>query len=254
MINDSFDTSKPLFTPKDSYGSMGIEPIEKICDKCIVTYSVQVKEEILKKYSNKKVAFTGTANGIIDVYYLEELDVLFYMSIVCAPAAVAILEEISYITGAKNFIFFGSCGILDKEAKNKIIIPTKAYRDEGTSYHYAPASEFIDMKNYRLIEETCKKNNIDYVLGYTWTTDSIYRETVGNIEKRKEQGCICVEMESSALEALCDFNKLNLYTFFLSGDIIVTDGWDRSDLGTHLEHKKQLSSFDVALLIASEIK
>lgn len=254
MINNSFDKTKPLFTPKESYGSMGIEPIEKITDKCIVTYSVQVKEEILKKYSNKKVAFTGTANGIIDVYYLEELDVLFYMSIVCAPGAVAVLEEISYITGAKNFIFFGSCGILDKDAKDKIIIPTKAYRDEGTSYHYAPASDFIDMKNYRLIEETCKKNNIDYVLGYTWTTDSIYRETVGNIEKRKEQGCICVEMESSALEALCDFNKLNLYTFFLSGDIIVTDGWDRSDLGTHLEHKKQLSSFDVALLIASEIK
>ncbi len=254
MINNSFDKTKPLFTPKESYGSMGIEPIEKITDKCIVTYSVQVKEEILKKYSNRKVAFTATANGIIDVYYLEELDVLFYMSIVCAPGAVAVLEEISYITGAKNFIFFGSCGILDKDAKDKIIIPTKAYRDEGTSYHYAPSSDFIDMKNYRLIEETCKKNNIDYVLGYTWTTDSIYRETVGNIEKRKAQGCICVEMESSALEALCDFNKLNLYTFFLSGDIIVVDGWDRSDLGTHLEHKKQLSSFDVAVLIANEIK
>ena len=254
MINDAFDNSKPLFTPKESYGSMGIEPIEKICDKCIVTYSVNVKEEILKKYSNKKVAFTGTANGIIDVYYLEELDVLFYMSIVCAPGAVAVLEEISYITGAKNFIFFGSCGILDKNAKDKVIIPTKAYRDEGTSYHYAPASDFIDLKNYKLIEEVCKKNNLNYILGYTWTTDSIYRETVSNIEKRKKQGCICVEMESSALEAMCDFKGLNFYTFFLSGDIIVVDGWDRSDLGTQNEHKKQLSSFDIAILISKNIK
>jgi purine-nucleoside phosphorylase len=253
MINDSFDKSKPLFSPKDSYSSAGINPIEKITDKCIVTYSVQVKEEVLKKYSNRKVTFTGTANGLIDVYYLEELDVLFYMSPVCAPTAVATLEEISYITGARNFIFFGSCGILDEKAKDKVIIPTKAYRDEGTSYHYAPAKDFIDIKNYDLIEKICKDNFIEYVKGYTWTTDAIYRETVDNISKRKEEGCICVEMETSALQAMCDYNKLNLYVFLLSGDILV-DEWDRSDLGTEKEHKKQLSSFDVAVLIASELE
>ena len=253
MINDSFDTSKPLFSPKDSYDSVGIKPIEKLTNTCIVTYSVQVKDEILKKYNNKKVAFSGTANGVIDVYYLEELNVLFYMSPVCAPTAVATLEEISYITGANNFIFFGSCGILDEKAKDKVIIPTKAYRDEGTSYHYTPASDFIDIKNYELIEKVCKDEKIDYIKGYTWTTDSIYRETINNIEKRKKQGCICVEMETSALEALCDYNKINLYVFFLSGDILV-DNWDRADLGRQEEHKKQLSSFDVAILITNAIK
>lgn len=253
MINDSFDTSKPLFSPKDSFGSHGIEPIEKLTDTCIVTFSILVKEEILKKYSNKKVAFTGTANGIVDVYYLEELNVLFYMSLVCAPAAVCLLEEISYITGAKNFIYFGSCGILDEVAKDKVIIPTKAYRDEGTSYHYAPASDFIDIKNYELIEKVCKDNRIEYIKGYTWTTDGIYRETVDNINKRKNSGCICVEMETSALEAMCDLKNINLYVFLLSGDILIED-WERGDLGTDNEHKKQLSSFDVAVLISKEIK
>ncbi len=252
MINNSFDTSKPLFGPKDSYDSVGIKPIEKITDKCIVAYSVQVKDEILKKYTNRKVAFSGTANGLIDVYYLEEINTLFYMSPVCAPTAVATLEEISYITGATNFIFFGSCGILDNNAKDKVIIPKKAYRDEGTSYHYAPASDFIDIKNYKVVEDVCKKYKLDYILGYTWTTDSIYRETVDNIDRRKNAGCICVEMETSALEAMCDFKGLNLYTFFLSGDILV-DEWNRSDLGTEKEHKKQLSSFDVAILIAQNI-
>lgn len=252
MINNSFDKSKPLFGPKDSYEAHGIKPIEKLTDKCIVTYSVNAKDEILNKYSNKKVAFTATANGLIDVYYLEELNTLFYMSPVCAPTAVAVLEEISYITGAKNFIFFGSCGILDEKAKDKLIVPTKAYRDEGTSYHYAEASDFIDIKNYGLIEKLCKDNNIEYIKGYTWTTDAIYRETKNSIEKRKNDGCICVEMETAALEAMCDFNELNLYVFFLSGDILVDD-WDRSDLGTEREHKKQLSSFDVATLLLKGI-
>ncbi len=253
MINDAFDNSKPLFSPKDSYDAHGIKPIEKLTDKCIVTFSVNVKDEILKKYSNKKVAFTATANGIIDVYYLEVINVLFYMSPVCAPTAVAVLEEISYITGATHFIFFGSSGILDEKAKDKVIIPTKAYRDEGTSYHYAPASDFIDIKNYSLIEEVCKENKIEYIKGYTWTTDGIYRETKNSIEKRKNAGCICVEMESAALEAMCDYKGINLYVFFLSGDILV-DEWDRSDLGTINEHKKQLSSFDIAILISKNIK
>ena len=252
MINDSFDTSKPLFSPKDSYDSVGIKPIEKLTDNCIFTFSIQVKEEVLKKYSNKKVTFTATANGIIDVYYLEEKNALFYMSPVCAPTAVATLEEISYITGAKNFIYFGSCGILDNNAKDKVIVPTKAYRDEGTSYHYAKASDFIDIKNYELIEKVCIDNKIEYIKGYTWTTDSIYRETISNIEKRKKIGCICVEMEASALEAMCDFKGINLYVFFISGDILV-DEWDRADLGTDKEHKKQLSSFDIAILLLKEL-
>ena len=27
------------------------------------------------------------------------------------------------------------------------MVPTEAYRDEGTSYHYAPASDYITVKN-----------------------------------------------------------------------------------------------------------
>ena len=27
------------------------------------------------------------------------------------------------------------------------MVPTDAYRDEGTSYHYAPASDYIEIKN-----------------------------------------------------------------------------------------------------------
>ena len=54
MINDSFDTSKPLFSPKDSYDSVGIKPIEKLTDNCIFTFSIQVKEEVLKKLAYEK--------------------------------------------------------------------------------------------------------------------------------------------------------------------------------------------------------
>ena len=253
MINDSFDTSKPLFTPKTAYESHGIKRIEKKTDFCIVTYSLQTKEEILNKYEHEKVAFTGTANGMIDVYYLKELNVLFFMSLVTAPAAACIFEEISYITDAKNFIYIGSCGVLDSKIKDKVIIPEKAYRDEGTSYHYMEASDFIDIKNHNVVEEVCKKNNIEYIKGYTWTTDGIYRETKGNIEKRKKAGCICVEMETSALQAVANYNGTNIYFILYTGDIL-EDEWDRADLSTKNEIKKSLSAFDVAILLVNDLK
>ena len=39
-----------------------------------------------------------------------------------------------------------------------------------------------------------KENEIPYVKGKTWTTDSFYRETINNFKKHKEDGCISVEI------------------------------------------------------------
>lgn len=46
--------------------------------------------------------------------------------------------------GAGNLLVFGTCGVLDNSIKEtSIIIPNSAIRDEGTSYHYAPATNEI---------------------------------------------------------------------------------------------------------------
>ena len=85
---------------------------------------------------------------------------------------------------------FGGAGCLDKDiARGKIMIPTEAYRDEGTSYHYAPAADYITIKNSHVVADFMKQANIPYVLGKTWTTDAIYRETRDNFEKRRPFRC-----------------------------------------------------------------
>ena len=54
-----------------------------------------------------------------------------------------LLEELK-ARGFKNFIVLGSCGVLDQSIQaDKIILPSSALRDEGTSYHYAPASDEV---------------------------------------------------------------------------------------------------------------
>ena len=54
--------------------------------------------------------------------------------------------ELLIASGIKKFVAFGTCGRLDKNiAKNTIILPTAAYREEGTSYHYLPDSDEIEV-------------------------------------------------------------------------------------------------------------
>jgi uridine phosphorylase len=66
------------------------------------------------------------------------------------------------------------------------MVPTEAYRDEGTSYHYMPASDYITVKNSDIVAEFMETYGIPYVKGKTWTTDSFYRETVNNFKKHKK--------------------------------------------------------------------
>ncbi len=56
----------------------------------------------------------------------------------------AIMEELIAL-GARAFLAIGSCGCLDAGiAEGHLIVPTAAYRDEGASYHYVAASDFVD--------------------------------------------------------------------------------------------------------------
>ena len=71
-IEHSFDDkSEALISPEMFYGVY-----EKIADICIVTFSHAVFEKVLKQFSCKKVANSGTANGKIPVYLLEKYGVL----------------------------------------------------------------------------------------------------------------------------------------------------------------------------------
>ena len=99
-----------------------------------------------------------------------------------------------------------------------------------------------------------EENKIPYVLGKTWTTDAFYRETVNNFEKHKADGCISVEMEGSAVQAVCDFRGYEVYMFFTSGDLLDAPEWTmRKEEGqiTHTQHDP--GHFDIALALAEYV-
>ena len=116
---------------------------------------------------------------------------------------------------------------------SNIVVPTHAYRDEGTSYHYAPADigDFIEVKTSGRTAEILKELGIPVVMGKTWTTDAIYRETHRNMQLRKQSGCITVEMECAGVMAMAQFRGVEAYQYLYTADNLDSEEWERRTLG-----------------------
>lgn len=121
-------------------------------------------------------------------------------------------------------------------------------------YHYASPSDYIRIRNADVVAACMKENRIPYVLGKTWTTDGFYRETCNNFEKRTADGCISVEMEGAAVQAVCDFRGFHVYMFFTSGDLLDAPEWDARMTKGQLEGTQHDSGhFEIALALAEYV-
>ena len=248
MIIDSFDTSEPILTLDHFYGKKG-----HIIDKCLVLLSREIFDYLKSNYNLNQIGLIGGSSYKIPIYSFEYKGELIgvYLSMMGSVLCAGEIAECAYITGATKFVMFGSCGTLDdKITKGKFIIPTEAYRDEGTSYHFMPPSDFIKINNSDKVESTFKKLNIPYVKGKIWTTDGYLMETVNKVKKRREEGCIAVEMELAACQAIANYYKLELYDFLQPGDVLIEGNYDKTLLHSA---NHDLLKLDIGLKIIEEI-
>lgn len=248
MITDSFDNkSNAIINPQINENAPRV-------GACILTFSHEIERFVLEHYACKRIASFWFATGETPIYCIDYKGkkFAFYKTYVGAPACVGTVEDTLSAIKTDKYIVFGGAGCLNKEiAHGKVMIPTEAYRDEGTSYHYAPAADYIAVKNADTVVSFMKENGIPYVTGKTWTTDSFYRETVNNFNKHKADGCISVEMECAALQAMCDFRGLNLYMFFTSADLLDAPEWDKRHKEGETEGTQHdAGHFDIALELA----
>lgn len=231
MITNSFDNqTSAIIEPKRKIGAPQV-------DAMIITFSYIIEKYIIEHFNCTQIATLHSATGLTPVYQINYngKKIGFYKTYIGAPCAVGLVEDVLSEVHTDKIIMFGGAGCLNKDiARGKIMIPIDAYRDEGTSYHYAPAADYIKIKNSKIVANFMKQANIPFVLGKTWTTDAIYRETKGNFEKHKQDGCIAVEMECAAVQAVCDFRGVEFYNFLKSGDLLDAPEWDpRSEFGTN---------------------
>ena len=227
IVNTFDDKSDAIINPQSL-----IEKVEGFPETVVVVFSRKFMDLMSRLFPLEEISFF-VAGSVIPIYRFEYKgkSLAFYQTLIGGPGSVGLLEEV-IAKGGKNILFFGSCGALDKSlTEGKLIVPCAAYRDEGTSYHYAPVSDYIEVESSDKLATILGELNVPYHKAKIWTTDSFYRETVNNMEARKKDGCVAVDMECASIMACGQFRNVNVYEFLYAADCLDGAGWDARILG-----------------------
>ena len=256
MLLTEFDPNKTaVINPTDVRNR-----IENFPETLVSIFSHILFDKLITVLGGKAIAEYSDVDGIWPVYEAEYKGIRFAFAkarLGASSCAGCFEEMIAF--GAKRIILLGNCGVLDKNIEDcGIIIPTKAIRDEGASYHYAPASDFIDvnLKHRELFKNMLDELGYSYVEGITWTTDGFYRETPAKVKNRKDMGAICVEMECSAMQAMCNFREVEFFQFLYAGDNLDHPKWDPRSLSGHskLSEKEKIAMLAVEFAYRIEME
>ena len=220
-----------------------IDPTD-IPDRVVLCFFQDVIEKVVAEHGGRQIDVLVSEighNPVWELAYGGERLTLVHPG-VGAPLAAGFLEEL-IARGCRAFVACGGAGVLVPDvALGHVIVPTAAVRDEGTSYHYLPASRTVEPSPTAVdaIVATLERHHVPHVPGRTWTTDAIYRETRAKASRRVEEGCLTVEMEAAAFFAVAAFRGVTFGQLLYAGDDLSGDAWDARGWDDHAEGRELL--------------
>jgi len=220
-----------------------IEPID-IAPHAVLCFFQDVIAKVVEEHGGRVIDHVVSEMGRNPVYELDyggrRLTVLHPG--IGAPLAAGFLEEL-IARGCRSFIACGGAGVLvPGVALGHVVVPTSAIRDEGTSYHYLPVGEPArpSAQAVEAILATLDEHHVPHVQGVTWTTDAIYRETRGKVDRRVAEGCLTVEMEAAGFFAVAAFRGVTFGQLLYAGDDLSGDAWDQRGWDQHATGRELL--------------
>ncbi len=206
-----------------------IQPID-IPQRCVLCFFMDVLESVAQQADVSEITTLGSEMGSRSVWRVpfEETELAVVHPGLGAPFAAATLEELIAL-GCRQFIVCGGAGVLNRDVvAGHPVVLSSAVRDEGTSYHYLPPGRVASASSEGVaaLEATLTKAGIPYTTSKAWTTDAFYRETPARVARRRDEGCLVVEMEASALFAVAQFRGVTLGQVVYGGDDVSGAIWD----------------------------
>jgi uridine phosphorylase len=119
------------------------------------------------------------------------------------PYAVLVAEQLA-VCGVRVIVGLTSAGRVGfRLPVSGVVVADRAIRDEGTSYHYLPASESVAAPPgiADALEAELSAVGLPVRRGLVWTTDAPYRETAEQIYRDARMGALAVEMQAASLFA-----------------------------------------------------
>ena len=237
------DASKEVISPKQDVEEL------KLPKKCLIAFLSECVEEYAKAHNATIAEEIITFSHVVKIYILHEgdEDICLIQPTIGSAAAVQALDVL-IACGCEKIIAVGSCGVLADLPENAFLVPTKALRADGTSYHYLPASRYVELDGdaIKAIERCFTKHDLPFVTTTTWTTDGFYRETKDMVKYRLEEGCEVVEMECAGMAACAKKRGAKFGQFLFTADSLANvHEYDTRDWG--------LASHEKALLLGLEV-
>jgi uridine phosphorylase len=199
-------------------------------EHCVICFFQEVIDQIVEERQATIAVNLQSEVGAHPIYEITHNNqrLAFFHPGVGAPLAAGLLEE-AIACGCRKFIVCGGCGVLQQDiAVGHLIVVSGAVRDEGVSYHYLPPGREVpaNRSGVAALTATLDQRGVPYLVGKTWTTDAIYRETADKIAMRKSEGCLTVEMEAASLMAVAQFREVVLGQVLYGGDDLSGGEWD----------------------------
>lgn len=206
ILRGKHHRSPSVFTPdallREARRQKGID-VGTVPDICILDPDGDIVRYLLTAKRAHRLAAWPCYHT--DLYTFEQ-DAVTYGIVGCAVGAafaVLVAEEL-FASGCRLLLSMTSAGqILPVQAPPYFIIIDRALRDEGTSYHYLPPTDYsvADARLVEVAKTTLTTAEVTAQVGATWTTDAPFRETADAIATAHQEGILAVEMEAAALYA-----------------------------------------------------
>ena len=171
------------------------------------------------------------------------------------PGQGASLAAVTYervlAAGCHTVVACGGAGSLVPSLElGHVVVVDSAVRDEGTSYHYLPPSREVRSDNavVETLRELAQEASLSHTVGKVWTTDGFFRETPGKVAKRRNEGCIVVDAEASAMLAVAQFRGETFGQLLYAADDLSGSTWH--DRNWRLAHDARAALFDLAATAA----
>ncbi|KGG53328.1 Uridine phosphorylase [Lactobacillus sp. wkB10] len=199
--------------------------------------------------SHKQVGFFECFEGKTPIYEVD-LDGAKFTLCQAKMGAAAAVQLLDWLIGygVKQILAIGSAGCLVDLPENYFLVPIKAIRDEGTSFHYLNPGTFVMLES-AFLDKTKKlmnENGFTVKEVTTWTTDGFFRETAKKVKQAKALGASCVEMECAALAACAQFRGVDFAQILFTADSL-------KDIEKHDERGWGRDAHEAAINLATNI-
>lgn len=212
--------------------------------RCVICFFHEVLEQVVSERNARMLFEHRWEDGPHPLYEIEHRGqrLAFFQPGVGAPMAAGLLEE-TIALGCRQFIACGGCGVLELGiAVGHLIVVSAAVRDEGVSYHYVPPSREIAAQEQGVaaLVRMMERQHIPFRVGKTWTTDAPYRETRHKVERRRQEGCLVVEMEAASMMAVAQHRGVLFGQVLYGGDDLSGDEWDNRSWQSRTDIRRNL--------------